>query len=793
MPWHEVRSVDQESVIVAAMIDQCPNCKQPRPGGKSGSLTQWIFVCHCSSITAEAPAEALDAFRFQICRKCRKRIGSGRDGSLTQFVFRSDICRCELPESLDVAVARPRLEFEQQEEGLAQSFGEDQGGLDLPSDSFPTSRFKPLRELGRGASGAVYLCIDRLLGTKVAVKTLHYLSSDQLLNFQQEARAISRLSHPKIVKILDFGATDCGIPYMVLEYIEGIDLESFAVQSDRKIPLGEILEIVVSICDALSYSHAKEIYHRDLKPSNILIVRNHGLSAKLVDFGVARVKFEALEPTICNGTTVIGTPTYMSPDQMRGISYDQRSEIYSLGCILYELVSGKPPYSAETVMELVTLHANAPIPSLKDTKAGNDFPEKLDVIVKSCLAKMPEDRYQSIEALKNDLESLRSTEASSSDFLLGQDDGDEAADARKMYTSAVLNQAYNQNQTSPSPKGVTQRSGTIAMVVAALLIVGSLAGLSALFLSTPQGKDESAEKRAGELADALLETKFNVNEFNGNFWLFNMAPVNDDCIPELLKSKHNRLWIDAERREGISPAALLKLKPKKVVAFALINVRLTPAHLDALVELKTIKALRLFANPEFNDESLAHIKGMHNLEELFIRCPAVTDNGISQLAGMQNLKILSLDRCTRLTDKCLDTIEKMKDLERISLAETRVSKAGILRVTKMKNLDTISLCGLPCDQECLKEIEKMNLVRLSLRQAPLSGADVMPLSQVKPLKLLDVRDIEGFGNIEGKEFYARRQAKKLPVCQVIWQRKSGTQAFGEMVYETLDDEHMWTD
>ncbi|MDZ4836400.1 MAG: serine/threonine-protein kinase [Candidatus Melainabacteria bacterium] len=394
------------------MVDLCPNCKQPKAGGKSGSLTQWIFICHCDSLKNDDSDSATDSYKFQICRSCKKRVNTGREGSLTQFVFRSDSCRCEFPELVDVAVART-ADAETSPKGDTRPYLDtidDIEGIELSSESFPTNRFKPIREIGRGASGAVYLCIDRLLGNNVAVKTLHYLAADQLLGFQQEARAISRLSHPNIVKILDFGATEAGTPYMVLEYIDGVDLETLVSQSGG-LDLNNVLEVMLKVCDALAYSHLKEIYHRDLKPSNILIEQTElGLNAKLVDFGVARIKFETLEPTICQGTTVIGTPAYMSPDQMRGISYDQRSELYSLGCILFELLAGRQIYSAETAMEMMSLHASAPIPSLSEVREDVAYPGALDKILARCLAKLPEDRYQSVHALKNDLAHVLETE-----------------------------------------------------------------------------------------------------------------------------------------------------------------------------------------------------------------------------------------------------------------------------------------------------------------------------------------------------------------------------------------------
>ncbi len=774
------------------MVDLCPNCKQPKAGGKSGSLTQWIFICHCDSLKTEESGSDSDAYKFQICRKCRKRINTGRDGSLTQFVFRSDSCRCDFPELVDVAVTRNAdvdgaLSADGDSKSLIETLDHIEG-IELSPNAFPTNRFKPIREIGRGASGAVYLCIDRLLGNKVAVKTLHYLAADQLLGFQQEARAISKLNHPNIVKILDFGATDAGTPYMVLEYIDGVDLESL-VTSSSNLSLNDILEVMLSVCDALSYSHLKEIYHRDLKPSNILIEQTDGkLNAKLVDFGVARIKFETLEPNICQGTTVIGTPAYMSPDQMRGISYDQRSELYSVGCILFELLSGKQLYTAETVLELVALHANAPIPRLND--GGNQYPEELDRILSRCLAKEPEHRYQNVHALKADLAQVLESEHSSPSSSPSTDYPENQIDYRTIT-----------ERRSESPR---KSKLLIAAVTTVVLLV--IAGTAFLVLNPRRNKSEiyappsastpEQKLKPGDLNNALLETKFNVNEFNGNRWLFNMGEVNDQSVDEILKSKHgNRLWLDRSELDtgSLSPAGILRLKPAHVVSLALISMPLTDAHLDALAQLKTLKLLRLFENPGFYDESVRHIQPMSNLTELMIRNPHVTDRGIKFLSGMNNLEILSLDRCSKVTDKSLDVIENLTGLRRLSLTATNLSKQGILRVAKMKRLHTVSFAKLPFDSECLNAILALPLRNLSLRGATINSKDLNRLAEIKTLKLLDIRECSRITKTDEQNFHTYRQSMGLPPIEVIRARRVGMENFGEQVFDTLDEEHMWVD
>jgi serine/threonine protein kinase len=704
---------------------------------------------------------------------------------------------------LDVAVARTgALEAQ---EAVPNIIDDDVEGLDLPAGSFPLDRFKPIRELGRGASGAVYLCIDKLLGNYVAVKTLHHLSADQLLSFQQEARAISRLTHPNIVRILDFGATETGIPYMVLENINGVDLETFVKQRGG-LSIDQIIDITTSVCDALSYSHSKDIFHRDLKPSNMLIVENNGrLSAKLVDFGVARVKFETTTPTVLEGTSVIGTPAYMSPDQMKGISFDRRSEVYSLGCILFELLTGRQIYAGETVLEIVSMHVNAPIPKLEDAVPGVVYPARFDYVLERCLAKNPEDRYQSMAEAKADLIELHGQKVGLAPDDYVDDDTEYGAPppANQEYSDA-LQQAMRTKSIEASGAQGEAAAKTMSNPVAIAGIVGFilLSGL-ALFLSNPNPEHAAykdpvqsareSEKSPSTLNNSLLETKYQINEFDGHHWTFNMGEVSDASLDELFHAKNpedsTRLWFDSGY---ISPGGILKLKPLGVVAFAIINLELSSRHLESLAQLTKLKALRLFENPKLEDRHLSIIATMDSLMELFIRNEQITDAGIVHLGAMKNLKYLSLDRCKRLTDKSLDTIEKMNNLERLSVTETGISLAGVHRIAKMKNLKTICISHLPCDSSCIKELAKLNPERLALRYAPLTEADIILLSGIKNLKLLDVRDTNVKKALEA-EFYDNRARKKLPFCQLIRERRTGINGFGEMVYDTLDDEHMWTD
>lgn len=379
----------------------CSRCHQPKEPKTSGRLTQWIVSCSCDL----APPDASDVPIISICGVCKKRIEKGRPGSFTQWVFRVDLCDCERPQPVEMpanaaGAAAPNTQIALDN---LEDLEEDPEPLQLSPDRFPLERYRPLRELGGGAAGAVYLCRDLVLNKRVAVKTLRRLTPEQLVAFQSEARSASRLSHPAIVQVLDFGATASGEPFMVMEYINGISLDKY-VEQHGTLPHTAASAVIRFLSDGLTVAHENGVFHRDLKPSNVLIGKTgaNQFEVKLIDFGLSHMTATTRDRTQFQGRSLVGSPLYMSPDQAGDRPYDARCEIYSLGCILYELLTGGPPFQGETALNTLYMHVNAQPRRLSEV-SGEAFPEKLEGIVARCLAKQPEDRYQSTRALSEAL------------------------------------------------------------------------------------------------------------------------------------------------------------------------------------------------------------------------------------------------------------------------------------------------------------------------------------------------------------------------------------------------------
>jgi len=274
-------------------------------------------------------------------------------------------------------------------------------------------QFRIVEKIGKGGMGAVYKAEQPDMNRYVAIKILHsrYLSrSDLVSRFRREARAMSQLSHPNTARVFLYGQLDDGACYFVMEYLAGQNLAQI-VRAEGAMKPRRAIRIMTQVCSALEEAHQAGIVHRDLKPENIFVTSQGGIRdfPKVLDFGLAKVTERQMRPgsmVLTQQGMVFGTPEFMSPEQAHGKTLDARSDIYSLGIILYELLTGKLPFDAKQPIEYIQLHVNAtPIP-LSERRPGATFPPGLENVVMKALAKKPEDRFASAAEFAAALESV---------------------------------------------------------------------------------------------------------------------------------------------------------------------------------------------------------------------------------------------------------------------------------------------------------------------------------------------------------------------------------------------------
>lgn len=265
-------------------------------------------------------------------------------------------------------------------------------------------RYRIIDTLGEGGMANVYLAEDIILQRKVAVKILRLDLQNEpqtQARFQREALATSELSHPNIVSVLDVG-TDHGLPYMVMEYVDGPDLKEY-IRQNAPLDLHEVIRIMDQILSAVALAHKHNVIHRDLKPQNILMDKRGNI--KIADFGIAVALNQS---SVTQTNSVMGSVHYMSPEQTRGGLVTKQSDIYSLGIILYELITGTVPFNGDTPVSIALKHAQEPIPSIR--KKDQSVPQALENVVLKATAKDPRDRYATAQAMQADLDSSLDSE-----------------------------------------------------------------------------------------------------------------------------------------------------------------------------------------------------------------------------------------------------------------------------------------------------------------------------------------------------------------------------------------------
>ena len=405
-----------------------------------------------------------------------------------------------------------------------------------------------LEELtGSGGMSRVYRARDNQLGRLVAVKVLHERFADEpeyLDRFRREALAVARLNHPNIVTVIDRGESD-GVQYIVFEHVEGEDLKRLIARTGP-LPVRRALELGIQIGRALAFAHANGVVHRDVKPQNVLLRDG---SAKVTDFGIARADHLELEAETTESGTVLGTGDYISPEQARGQRATERSDVYSLGALLFELLTGDVPFPADSAVAAALRHTTDPVPDVLDARP--DVPVRFASAVERALAKDPDDRFATMDGFVDELVACRNE--------LPAPDA-----AQTMILAAPVAGAPQRSV------GRSRRGGRVALL---LLVLGLLAAIAAgaYYVWYRGGSTSSAGGTPPPAANVPLRAVSAFDPPPGD------GTERDDLVPDATDGSTSTYW----QTERYTTAQFGNLKP----GVGLVLDAGTPVKLESLTVL----------------------------------------------------------------------------------------------------------------------------------------------------------------------------------------------------------------
>ncbi len=621
-----------------------------------------------------------------------------------------------------------------------------------------SDKYEFLESVGSGGMGIIYKAKHLGLNKMVAIKLLHpyLLNPDTILRFQREARTASNLRHPNLITVQDIGTTADGQPFMVMDYVKGQSLSELIKEKGR-LTVEETLSIFLQICSGLGYAHKENILHRDLKPSNIMLVKDeHGeYHAKILDFGIAKVLEDGDKQasTLTKTGDVFGSPLYMSPEQGSGNKVDRRSDCYSLGCMLFESLTGTTPFIGKSVIETLMLHAQQKPPSLKEATLGSEFPEALEKLVQKLLQKAPDDRYQSVLEIREDLQAI-----------------DNELKTCKTQENNVSRSELRELAGGDGTASGTKRSKLAHLFLDARNLVIMLLAIAVIVLLgkdfvpnvdeiavTPESKKvieavHAVDKiKADELADQLSEgQRILLNQVNKTsdrtlLMLRGCNLVDNDLLP--LKDHKDTVRLDLETNSidgtGLSVAYTMPNLYK-------LNVSDNPLTDDGI---RTISHLRQVRNIEakgvtLSSNAIALLGSMKNLEKLELDNTELPVKSIELLGTMPNLLSLSLNDQKKMSDRCIENLKEFPSLKIIDLSHTKVSGEGFVNPSRFPRLDTIELRGNTLTENGIQTCCQIkNLKELDLRNAIFDVRWLRHLKTAKSMRKVLVADTDEGSNI----------------------------------------------
>ena len=557
-------------------------------------------------------------------------------------------------------------------------------------------KYRCVECIGAGGMGVVFKAEQLGLNRVVAIKMpkMSGANANSLRRFQQEAQALAKLDHRNLVKVYELGASTYGQPYTTMEFIEGKGLDSL-IKEQGRLGLNQAINIFRQICDGLQYVHAQGILHRDLKPSNIMLInpQDENPTVKLVDFGIAKFIDGATEHNLTQTGEVFGSPLYMSPEQAKSLAVDERSDIYSLGCVMYESLTGIKLFSGQTIVELVMKHLREKPRPLNSVVRGVKYPNALEAIVHRTLEKEPAQRYQSIEEVAADLKTF-------------------AEENRAWYHIVVPDFGLSKQPAWVFP--------------ACLLVILGIVGVAVNFIVQQSAKHE-------KVVHVSLQDKKTplLNEEDG---MMSMDLIDDESVRNMIvregreeelnlrkyiqpnnyhflkERKDNYITFLRADSHGINDDAIPYFRDYPLVKVDLSSARITSASIPAISRMHTIESLNLSC-VKLKSDDLRLLAKLDRLTEFFGVSSNLDDEAMKSVAKWSRLKNLIIGY-NRISDDAAETLAAARlPLLRLSVARTLITDKGVEALSTLPIQD-LDVSADQITDRCLPYLAKMKGLRV---------------------------------------------------------------------------------
>ncbi len=590
-------------------------------------------------------------------------------------------------------------------------------GSDGQPDIGLGNKYEFISTVGTGGMSVIYKAKQPLLHKVFAVKMLHshILNEQTVQRFQQEAKTVATLKHPNVIAVHDFGLSEYGQPYMVMDFIDGPTLSEL-IQERGSLPLPEALDIFAQVCEALEHAHSHGVLHRDLKPGNIMLVKEEsGYLVQLVDFGIAKIvdTDSSIAHQLTQTGEIFGSPLYMCPEQCMGKPVDQRGDIYALGCILYECLVGRPPHRGDSLIETIFKHLNEEPQSLKEARPDILIPPAVEDLVMKLLAIKPEDRYQNMSEVKEKLSAIQSGALKGGGIKVG-----------KIQWRSALN-----NPTS------------LATIGTALAIVG-LVSLCLSLITFKQTQEQEADRKE-PLATPRQPAPSNkvpverISHYNSLLDATPHSSLTDLVLADWLPKIGERNTLDLSK-SPVTDAGLVSVAGLSgVQTLDLSETQITDAGVSSLAKLTSLKVLRLNGT-KLTDKGLGDLAALPDLQELHLERTATDNNGLSAISHLPSLSILDI-QSTNVTDDGMMFLTGMKTLKEIWLSGADVTDRGLATLAKM-DLGAIKISDTKITGDGLKVISKVgSLYNVSASQLPIESKHLAALSSLSKLNYIELK------------------------------------------------------